>query len=196
MKVLCDCDGVILDFSLYFIEHWNLRGYKPTIKYPPKDWNFGLKDPKPIPKRLDEFYRSTAVGNLPLLFDDAPAILNSMATVFDVTILTNVPKFIKQKRIENLAKHKITFSNTLDLVTTDNKTEYLKKLRPTKKDPIIVIDDRPDTISIASMAGFKVFYPNCHIYTQGLEKYGVAFENFTDLKSKIKQFISSIPTDI
>jgi hypothetical protein len=177
VKIVCDVDGVILDFSKSFARFWNSKYPDHLISERPKSWRFGL--PKEMHTRLHDevnnFGRTEESGKLEYLFTDIDPYFNYLSEIHDIHIVTACPEEFKENRILNL--NYLKYSSLA--FKSKNKAKYIIE----EVKPFIAIEDYPENVVKLSVAGIKVYYPDLP-YTAGYEAYGTPFNSWKELHDK------------
>jgi hypothetical protein len=178
MKIICDVDGVILDFAKGFSDWWN-QNNDIKIDSKPDTWCFGLSEGF-FSKGVAQFCKTPALKSLDYLFKDTEEYFNILSSMYQVNIVTALPEKYSKSRIANLSKLKY---NSIKFI--EHKLDYLIKSKPD-----VCIEDRPDYIKKLSENKISVFYPNNN-YCKGLSKFGVKFNSWKDLLTKLQGWQST-----
>ena len=150
MKIMCDVDGVLLDFNTSF-RQW-LKKEFPTIKFDLSDWHLGMP-PDQAQKIVDAFFEvDEEISNL-LPFPGAKTGLSVLKnTGHEVHIVTALPAKYKVQREKNLEGWEY---DSLSVIGHDKMDYIVNELNPD-----VGIEDKPENIKIMDDAGITVFYPD------------------------------------
>jgi uncharacterized HAD superfamily protein len=170
MKIVCDVDNCILNFSKSFVQWWNRYHGDKINQSDLDDYSFH-KDPDYVYKEITKFWKTPYFGNMPLLNDTAPFYFNLIADNNEMIIVTAVPEEFKDKRERNISE----FHYDEIHFVPRNKADFIIKMKPD-----YAIEDQPDNVKKLYKGGVKVFYPDLP-YTQGLKKYGTMYKNWKEL---------------
>lgn len=143
-KIVCDIDGVLLDFASELQNRLGrkLDGYEKSVE---------------ITRIVHEIHNDDVMLKQ---YKGSKKYFNLIAEYYDIVLLTSAPEKYNKKRDENLDGYKYKYILN---ASPDNKLSVIEKINPE-----YVIEDMPKTIGQISKAGFKVFYPLYHEYTQEL----------------------------
>lgn len=183
-KIVCDCDGCILDFAFKFSEWWNLDHFD-LISGTPTSWDFGVKDTKALYEGVVEFQKSKNFESIPYLFPDTEKFFNILSEKYKIIIVSATPLFAEESRkknLENLRYNKL-------ILKPEKKIEYIiNNIRPS-----IAIEDKPEYIKQLASCDIQVYYPKIKLTEgKGLENYGFEFNSWSDLHDKLERVKVSI----
>lgn len=174
-KIMCDVDGVLLDFIGGFRNY--LKEHYPPLILDERYWAFGL-EPEIAWQLVEEYWASDDFYKIGLkFFPGALDGINDLANDFAIHIVTSLaPQFEEGRRI-NLKE--VNFRDIQ--VIGRGKLEYiLNKLQPD-----IAIEDKPKTIEAMVEIGVDVYLPNIKLTEE--VTVGTKYDNWLELVSLIKQ---------
>ena len=170
MKICSDVDGVILNYIQGFIDFT----IKEKIPYSHNPELYGvISNFNDNQKVRDQFYSGIYLSKLKY-YDDSLEILNMLASKNELHLVSALEPEQSKKRVENL---KMLNYLTLQCVGDERKEETVVY----GIQPDVMIEDRPELIEAFSRAGIKVFFPDWHPYTKGMERFGTPFSLWNEV---------------
>lgn len=175
--IVCDCDGVLLDFSKGFAK-WNNRNYSDfEVDEDPLTYDFGLGGDEldELWKRVQKFWQSSEMACLDHMEPEIVQNFKKLRSIHNVQVASAVDPSTMKDRLENLKEFEITESELiLDVDKIDKIINVIK--------PHICIDDSPENIKKLCSAGITVFYPNYVKYTNTIdEDIAIPYQNWDHL---------------
>lgn len=150
--IVCDVDGVLLDFSKGLSKYAKSR-YGMSLDPCPKTWGFGL--PKADADSLcDEFVHSSDFGKLDPFPGVDVADFNRNIELGGLRIISAAPAYRIDARMENMER--LGFKIPADLLVhwPDKKTRIISEVKPK-----VCIEDSPNNIAAFMDAGIIVLAP-------------------------------------
>jgi hypothetical protein len=161
--IICDVDGVLLDFSHSFSAFCK-KMYDVTISPDPEEWGYGFKDEERLWEMMTEFSASEDYKSLPLYDKTAPAALNKLLkdSDLDVMVVTAAEPAHRKSRVENLKAMGFKIPDSKLILDLKKKELIINKLKPK-----LCIDDSPKNIKAFTDAGIIVLAPKKAKYAMG-----------------------------
>lgn len=151
--VICDCDGVIVEFVAPFRQYLDEQGYALNLRSFALAGNVverasgrPLEQPE-IPALVDGFFADRVEACLPV--PGAVAAFAALRAHADVVILTNVPQAQRDRREAALRSHGI---DAPVIANTGLKGEAVARLIEGHAHPAVFIDDLPPHHSAVAQA--------------------------------------------
>jgi hypothetical protein len=178
MSIVLDVDGVILDFSTKFANHFNDThdaNFGIKLKPNPSAWNYELSG-KECDYMVDHLYKFIdSSPTLNLLDNMWPEYISALSAKYAINIVTAYPN--EASRIKNLELHKIKYSSLTCCKQEDKVAEIIKK------NPQYVFEDCPAHIEKLSelLPNTKIFVPSLWNYTKGVDRRSniILYDNLT-----------------
>lgn len=178
MKIACDVDGVLLNFSKGFQKFvWKEHG--SYISHDPTSWSY---DPTlNISAYMEQYVASGIFTNLEFLEKGINRRFNELAFSHTVDIVTSFWEHLSDERLENLSDF-----NYENIYFTEDKVKWFKDTR-LEHNYELIIDDKPDIIEEMSST-VPVLFPvtsynksligknNCYPYLTFEEIYDILGE--------------------
>jgi hypothetical protein len=149
-NIVLDIDGVILNFSLGFV-NWYNKLYYPKLDTNPNNYNFDYSKethPNDFFDKIQEYIDSKP--DLELLEPSIPLFVNELNQKFNVIIVSSYPHL--ESRILNLQKYNIKYSKIYCGV--ENKIPIIKEINP-----VFIIEDCPKIIQELSELDYYCYVP-------------------------------------
>jgi len=170
--IICDVDGVIVDFKNPYIDF--VKSKMPDKKINPSVYELGLTLEE-NGEMVVKFWEEYGIENLKP-FDGTKKYFNILAKKHRMRIASALdPKYEKQ-RLVNLKGFDY---EDLNLISR-NKAEWI-----INQNPDIAIEDKPQNIIKLANAGINVFIPMYVSYTGSMGQYGTFFKSWKELSEII-----------
>lgn len=167
-----DVDGVLLNFSRSFSEHWNEgitqgKWNGPIIHENSDCWYLHgtgpIHEQNAIDRQVEVFHQTHEP--LPLMHQDIPLILKELSNQYVIQLVTAYPHL--DRRIANLALHDLKYHRI-----TCNVTDKLAHIQAREREgwPVkAIFEDGPHHLEkLLSHYGGKVWAPRCWNYLRHL----------------------------
>ena len=175
MIICSDVDGVILNYIQGFIDF--TRKEKISFSHNPELYGVISNFPDNLKVR-DQFYSGKYLSQLKF-YEDSLEILNLLASKHELHLVSALEPEQSKKRVENL---KMLNYTTLQCVGDDRK----EKIVIEEIQPDVMIEDRPELIEAFHRADIRVFFPDWHPYTKGMERFATPFSLWTEVPYLLK----------
>lgn len=180
LKVVCDCDMVLLNFSAGFVPWHNEKYSDYQLVENPTEYSYGLPEAI-LWDRINEFWKTDNISKLPPCGDDVIDQFKILNNEHDVYIVSCVPTYLYKARLENLKDFEI---EPHKLILDQNKIQYIKTMNPD-----ICIEDSPINIKMLNDADLPVFYPSYWNYikddVRNHSTSVIGYNNWKELNSMI-----------
>lgn len=156
MRIVCDVDGVLLDFAKGMAQHHNKKGFTPPLSEDPDDWGWNIEDKSLFHSMVGQFQDSSEFRTLDLYDQSAPEAIEVLQNPpYDLLVVSACPPKYLQDRQANLASHGIWIPSS-HIVHLPDKVKYILALDPL---PQVCIEDGPDNVDAFLEAGIEVWSP-------------------------------------
>ena len=152
--IVCDVDGVILNFSRGMKEH-TFKNYGVYLSEDPMDWGWNNDL---IGFYLRSFWASDDFARIPA-YTDVTHLIKSVPDHnrgIDLVFLTDVPEYAFEKRLSNMAE--IGFGEFQIKIASD-KAAVIESLMPEYKSIMLIDDKVSNVLATLDLYGVKVAYP-------------------------------------
>lgn len=179
LKIVCDCDNVLLDFSKGFAK-WNNSKFEDihTDECPETyDFGFGESDSAldTLWERIKLFWKTPNMAKLEPMEPGIVENFKKLCSDYSVSVISAVDKSVKDSRLENLEEFGVKDDNLLLDVNKIDK--IINEIRPN-----VCIEDSPENIIKLCNAGITVFYPRYVKYTKNInEDIAIPYDNWENL---------------
>ena len=177
MIICSDVDGVILNYIQGFID-FTIEEDIP-YQYNPELYGVirGVGNESKLRKR---FHDGDFLRRL-VYYEGALEVLNTLVKINEVHLVTALDPDCSNKRAENLSR--LNYTSMQCVGDADKERIIIEEVKPD-----VMLEDRPELIQAFNLAGLKVFYPDWHLYTQGMAPFGTPFSCWKQLPQLLKQF--------
>ena len=187
LKIVCDCDNVLLNFSESFAEWHNGKYDDITVQGDPDDYDFGVPDHSELVwERINEFWMSPEMAKVKYMEPEINVKFKELRALHDVVVYSAVDNQCKELRMANLKDFDLEDSEVV--LRVDKLVPIIDDVKPD-----ICIDDAPENIEELTAAGIPVFYPRYVKYTSHVKsELAIPYENWDNLLELISILYSKL----
>lgn len=187
LKIVCDCDNVLLNFSESFAEWHNNKYDDISVQGDPDDYDFGVPEHSELLwERIKEFWASPEMATVKYMEPNIDEKFRELRSLHEVVVYSAVENTCRERRMANLNDFGLGDSEVV--LRVDKLVPIINNVKPD-----ICIDDAPDNIEELTAAGIPVFYPRYVRYTSHVKsELAIPYENWDNLLELISILYSKL----